>query len=108
MFAHGITVTVHRGGGVDRFGDPIGDETVHEVAGCGFAPETSRELTDRRETVTTPATLYAPPGVDLRATDKVTVPGEGTFHVIGKAARWSSPFTGWTPGVAVSLEEVTG
>ena len=108
MFPFGITVTVQRPGGVDRFGDPTGDAVEHEIAGCAFAPEQSREQTDRRQTVSTPAMLYAPYGADLRTTDKVLVPGQGTFHVGGKPASWMSPFTGWAPGVVVPLEEVTG
>ena len=113
LLGPGLTVTVQRTVR-DRFGDATYTDH-HEVPGCLFSPERSREETDRRETVVIPAGLYAPPGADIRATDRLLVPGQGAFQVRGQPGDWTPEATGvavgvpgWEPGIEVALERVVG
>lgn len=105
-FGHGITVTVHRTT-TDRYGDTT-DTSSHSLDGCGLASRSSAENTDRRDTVSTVRVLLAPPGADIVATDVVELPDGTRWDVTGDPVAPSSPFTGWTPGVAATLTRVTG
>lgn len=96
--------------GMDRYGNETlvyADTPTHTVDGCAFDPGGSTEMLDGRTAVTTTPTLYAPPGADIKATDKVIVRGD-EFGVTGKPAVWVSPFDGVTKGVVAQLEKVTG
>jgi len=106
-FPHGETATVQRPGGETRYGDKL-PGTEHTLTGCVFAPRESTELHEFRNTVIVGLTMYAPAGADIRATDTV-VRSDGTrWRVEGQPGVFTSPFTGWTPGVVVALERVTG
>ena len=103
-------------GGEDDWGDP-GTGATHEVAGCWIAPRSSSEREDQRDTVIVGLSLFAPHGADIRARDVVTLPvdpfvpiayQEKRWRVQGEAGSWANPLTGWTPGVEVALERVTG
>lgn len=104
---HGETITVRRPAGTSPRGDPL--PTVdHTVGGCAFAPRTSTELLDRRDTVTIGLSLYAPPGADIRPTDRI-VRADGTvWEVTGEPGDWLTPWSGWHPGIEVALTRVTG
>jgi hypothetical protein len=103
----GLTVTVLRGGGLDRFGDPQPD-TTHEVANCLLAPAGSSESFDSPNTVVTGYVLYGPPNTDLLATDRLTLPDEpGVWHVQGEVGRWRNP-AGGLVGVQCRIEKGTG
>ncbi|MGL5828192.1 MAG: hypothetical protein ACRC0L_01325 [Angustibacter sp.] len=52
-------------------------------------------------------TLYFPEPVDLAASDRVRVRG-ADHEVIGAPALWSSPLSGWRPGLVVELRRVAG
>lgn len=112
-FPHGETVTIIRRPARDRTGDPeSGANVSHTIEKCGIAWSSgssapgSTENTDRRETVESTVTLYCPAGSDIVATDLVELPDGDQYRVVGKPARWKSPFTGWEPGVVVSLKAV--
>lgn len=107
-FRAGITVTVHRPGGVDRFGDPDGSpETTHTVSGCAVAPRSASEIDTRGSTVIVGLTLYAPYDADIGPVDQVEIDGK-RFTVEGEAGRWRNPHTGRKVGMEIALQRVTG
>lgn len=104
-FPFGITVEVHRSMQVKH-----GDRTYvlsHTIAGCAMAPRYSNEVTDRRSAVIVGFSLYGPPGSDILAKDRIRTPDGNFYHVVGEAAEWTSPMTGWRPGFEAALERVT-
>lgn len=108
-----MTVTVVRGPGFDAYGDRLsGEPTRHEISGCALARSTLSEIDDRgREGVISSLTLYAPAGADLLATDQVEItsgPVAGLYELDGEPFEWTSPYTGWTPGLEVSLRRAEG
>lgn len=113
-FAHGETVTRLRGVPVT---DPYSNTTTGldwtspsslAIPGCGFNPGLSTEpLQDARNAVLTRPEVYAPPGADILAGDRLAVRGL-TYEVQGRPQDWVSPFTGWNPGLVVPLELVEG
>lgn len=97
------TITVIRPPGRDPFGDPLpGDSSQFEVDGCLFAPGPSREVGFAAATVDTDGTVYAPPGTEVFATDRVRVRGQD-FSVVGEPQDW-----GASAGVVIVLRRVTG
>lgn len=97
------TVTVVRTPGRDAFGDPLpGSATEFDVAGCLFAPGPSRELGFAANQVDSDGTVYAPPGTDVLATDKVRV-RERLYSVVGDPQDWGND-----AGVVIVLRRVTG
>lgn len=104
MFGAGDTetVTVIRPPGRDPFGDPLpGTAQESDVAGCLFAPGTSREPGFADNQVDTDGTIYAPAGTDIRATDRVRIRGD-EYSVVGKPQVWG------TSGVVTAVRLVTG
>jgi hypothetical protein len=107
-FPFGVTVEIHRTV-VDRFGD----ETVtlhHTIEGCALAPRYSTEFNNDRNQTIVGFSLFGPPQTgDNRvfATDRVKTPDGIMFRVVGEAATWTHPITGWTPGFEAALERVT-
>lgn len=113
MFAHGETVTILTAGTVT---DPYsGDEseswdnpTELNVSGVGVEPRPSNEpVQDARNAVISGFTLYLPTGTVIGPQNRVVVRG-GTYDVLGEAADWRNPFTGWAPGVVVQVERTAG
>jgi hypothetical protein len=85
-----------------RFGDPATGSTVEiTVPGCQFAPGNSTEAVLAANTVEAQATVYAPPNVDVRATDKVRARGE-MWVVFGAPQFWGSF------GTVIPLRRATG
>ncbi|HET7388430.1 MAG TPA: hypothetical protein VFJ19_17390 [Nocardioidaceae bacterium] len=111
MFAHGVTVTVERPGGTDRYGNPL-PSTFHAVTGCAFAPrgESDEDNADRRAEVITSLSMFAADGADLAPQDVVIdpTPYTGKWQVEGDAAVWRNPYTGRTAGIAAVLKRVGG
>lgn len=96
-----ITATVIRPAGRDRDGDPTGSPTEHDVDGCMLAPGNTTEVTTQADTVVADATLYAPAGADIMATDRLRADGT-TYDIVGRPQRWLGD------GVVVLLRVVTG
>lgn len=110
-YRHGISVTVHRPGGVDVYGDPDPGTppTSHVVAGCALAPRTSSEDRELRgETVIVGQTLYAPFDADIGPADKIELPGGVRYEVVGEPGRWLNPHSGRAVGMSVALQRATG
>lgn len=81
---------------------------AHTVGGCHVQPSTtSTEWGEvRAQAVEVKAWVYAPPGADFRAGDRVTCDA-GTFLVDGEPETWRSP-TGSVSNVRVRLVEWRG
>lgn len=109
----GHTVTVLRYE-TDLYGDrTLVDEST--VARCAFAPRTSSsgrdtaELTDRANTVTVDAELYAPYGVDVTPHDVIRLANGTEWEVAGAPEPWESPYPGrWPAGTVIPLKRKTG
>lgn len=97
------TITVIRPPGRDPFGDLLPGGTVEfDVGGCLFAPGPSRELGFAANQVDSDGTVYAPPGTEVQATDRVRLRGR-TYSVVGDPQDWGS-----SAGVVIVLRRVTG
>ncbi|MBQ1047856.1 hypothetical protein KBX50_05205 [Micromonospora sp. C51] len=97
-----MTITVIRPPGRDAFGDPLPGTAIETlVPGCLFAPGPSTENQIAAMQVDSDATIYAPPGVDVRPTDRIRVRGE-VYEVAGKPQDWGRA------GVVILLRQVTG
>jgi hypothetical protein len=112
LFAHGCTITVHRSGGTDRYGNPL-PGTNHEVPGCAVAPSGSSEVTGGQATVLDKDTVYAPYDADVQPHDEIEIPpgqplAPGRYQVEGTPARWKSPFTGREFGTVIQLTQAEG
>lgn len=99
-------VTIIRSVRRDNFGNQVSG-TEFDVAGCLVAPSlgagqaSSRELSGLTHTVVTGSQLYLPPGVDIRATDRVRIGGV-LWDVEGDVGDWGSA------GMQVSLKKASG
>ncbi len=82
--------------------------TTLTINGCAFDPGGSSEPTEQgRNAVITQPTVYAPPGSDITAADRLVVRSR-TWLVDGDPAEYVNPFTGWEPGLVVKLKAVEG
>lgn len=112
VLTYTVTVKRRRGGGRDRFGDPL-PATVTEIGGCVKWPRSSTETADFSQQVATGYMLHVPAGTDLVATDEILFPGEPEngpwWTVDGDPLPWGpSPFTGSQPGILAALTRATG
>lgn len=114
MFPAGRSVLVWRETR-DRYGD-AGREGERWLHGVSIAPRVSTEAGGdlRTATVSTGLTMLVPgaefdgvDGVWISAQHRVQV-DDDVYRVQGRPAVWSSPLTGWAPGVQVELEAVEG
>jgi hypothetical protein len=96
------TITVVRPPARGKFGDPVaGAAAETTVPGCQFAPGPSTDGPVGTNTVDADATVYAPPNVDIRATDQVRARGQ-LWIVAGAPQFWGSF------GTVIPLRRVTG
>lgn len=88
------TVTVLRPAMADERGAAVPDYTrcaETSIAGCSFQPVSSDTAWgDAAQAATVRATLFAPPGADVRRGDLVRFGGE-TYAVAGAPHLWRSP-----------------
>lgn len=108
----GETITRLRAGSAsNRVGasiDDWSDPAELDIDGCAVAPrDADEENAGGRQTVIAGFNVYAPPGADVLATDRLRVRGE-IHEVIGEPGVWINPFTGATPGVEIRTRRVTG
>ena len=88
----------------DRYGDGGQFDVHHEIGPCGVAWNETTENTDGREAIVSDATVYAPTGSDVLATDQIELPDGDRYRVVGKPARWGRhPVTGWQPANSVVI-----
>jgi hypothetical protein len=110
FFANPITVTVnHRV--IDRNGDYAITDS-YQLGGCAISKTSrSREAeneTFERDTVRASTVLFAPVGSDIRVNDTVVLDDGTVWHVWGLPTEFSSPFTGWQPGLQAPLRYFQG
>jgi len=103
-----MTVTLVRRtkGTPDSLGNDTWTEGATPVAAI-YAPGSSSEQVQGRDSVTTTATVYVPATTDVRAIDAVIVAGK-RYEIDGDPTTWTSPLTGWTPGIEVRLRRNAG
>ena len=68
-----MTVTVKRGGGFDRWGDPL-PSTTHEIADCLIGEASSEELEQFSDVASLDGVLYGPVAADVVNTDSIDSP----------------------------------
>ena len=112
-FPQAVTVIVHH-----REVNATGDYTItesFELPGCAISTSVGRTGRQSFETETfesdqvrSDIILHAPPGADVRPSDSVTVPDGTEWKVWGTPVDYTSPFTGWRPGLQVRLRRHTG
>lgn len=122
-YPFGVTVHIVRYGpspGRDDRGQPLpGPDESFDVPGCVVTPRQETPAVggpdqQGRDTVIDGITVYAPPGTDVRTTDKIQVLEEDryqgvTFDVTGEPGDWgNSPFTGLAGPVQFAADRVTG
>lgn len=97
----GLTVTIQRAV-YDRYNDAVYADH-HTIGGCLEYPTGSTEVgaavTDRR-------TLLVPDDSDVLPSDRIVLGGL-IYQVDGLPTNWNDPFTGWSPGMSVSLMRVS-
>ncbi|MEU1778104.1 MULTISPECIES: hypothetical protein [Streptomyces] len=116
-YPFGETIVIVRNGpspGRDSYGQPIpGPETETTVHGCVVSPRPENirigsPPQQGRDSVITGWTVYAPPGTDIRTTDRLRIRGS-LWEVTGETADWGhSPFTGTQGPVEVTADRITG
>jgi hypothetical protein len=112
-FPNGVTLTIRTGSSSaeDIYGDSTATSPTDTAWGpCALAPRTSTERADNRTpAVVTALTIYGPqPGPTSGA--RVVIPSgtyAGTWEVEGIPGEWTSPFTGWAPGVEVAVKRAS-
>jgi len=97
----GVSVIVQRAS-FDRFNDATYVDH-HTIDGCLEFPTGT---TENNMAVTDSRTLIAPTASDIVPTDRVRLGGL-IYQVQGLPKDWVDPFTGWSPGMQVSLERVS-
>lgn len=105
------TVTVWRPAQVVQRGATVPDWSralPHDVTGCSVQPASSATVTDgqRVNAVQSGMTLYAPPGADVMAGDRVEFDGR-KWSVDGEPQAWRSP-TGRTSHLIIALKDWRG
>lgn len=107
-FPHGVMVTLVSTVTTD---DGLGNETIvtteTQWGPCAVAPRYSIETTDARTApVIVGKTVYGPT-VAIDSDDTLVIDGV-TYQVDGLPGEWSSPFTGWDPGMEVPIKRAAG
>lgn len=78
--------------------------TELDIDHCGVAAGGSTEpVITAREAVDSDFDVFLPAGVDVTAQDRLRVRGI-ECEIAGRPFEWSSPFTGWTPGVVAQCK----
>ncbi len=107
-FPYAIDLIVHRRT-KNRFGDYT-DTSTHTISGCAISPKSTGEnvKANRRDTVYVAMEVHAPFGSDVRPTDTVEMADGTMWEVEGDTTSYSSPFTGWSPGMRFEISRTTG
>lgn len=81
----GVQVT-ERGTTRTRWDNPA----VHVLTGCSLQPQAGAEVLGGREAIATKWLLFAPPGADLKDSDRIRYAGD-VYSIVGSVQRYSSP-----------------
>lgn len=101
-----ITLVKRSKGAPDARGNDTWTEVGTVTRGM-FAPGTSVEQVQGRDSLTVQPTVYLGPGADVTYLDEVIVAGD-RYLVDGSPNTWTNPFTGRTVGVEVRLRRAVG
>jgi hypothetical protein len=74
---------------------------------CAVAPRFATESADSRVAPVVVGLVVYGPAVELDSDDLLVINGL-EYAVDGLPAEWTSPFTGWAPGVEVPVRRVAG
>ena len=87
----------------DGLGNTTETVTEESWGPCAVAPRYATESTDPRvPPVIVGKTVYGPTRA-LDSDDRLVIDGE-VYEVDGLPGEWSSPFTGWAPGIEVPVK----
>jgi hypothetical protein len=102
---------VRAGSTTDRFDNTVpdwSDPDELDIEGCAVAPRDAEEdRTNGRQAVIVGFNIYAPPGADIRPTDRVVARGE-THEIDGDPGVWVDPFSQTEKGVEIRTRRVEG
>jgi hypothetical protein len=103
-----LVVVTETPGGRDPYGNDrrVGSETPY--AGCAWWSNATSEDDEGRLTVTTGRTALLPDAAVVAASSRVRFPDGSLWQVQGDPAPQWSPITGFTGGILVLLQRVTG
>ena len=106
----GETVTLVRRSITSRDADGNDRPGTTEVIvfGVGWDPGTSTELVQGQDQVVRQSRFFLPAGTVVAPLDAIRRASGLTYEVVGEPGDYSSPITGWTPGVVVNVKRVTG
>lgn len=106
-FPHGVTITLRSTVTTnDGLGNRTEDVTESSWGPCAVAPRYATESSDPRVApVVVGKTVYGP-AVSIGADDTLLIDGLA-YQVDGLAAEWTSPFTGWAPGIEVAVKRAS-
>jgi hypothetical protein len=106
----GETVTLVRRSITSRDADGNDQPGTAEVTitGVGWDPGTSTEIIQGRDQVVQQARFFLPTGTVVDPLDGIRRASGQLYEVTGEPGDYSSPITGWTPGVTVNVKRVTG
>lgn len=114
-YPYGITVTLYKQIGMNRYGDYEYSTDGVDIKGCAFSYTFSsfREMErsgfeGERDILHRRGILYAPKTAEIDASDVIALPTGERWQVDGAPNIPVSPFTGWSPGMEVNLLRVTG
>lgn len=103
-----ITVTSRTAASTDDYGNATYTTSTRTIEDVPVAPRTSGDVTENgRDGQVIGLTIYPPADCGIVADDEIGVRG-GTYRIVGDPALWSSPWSGWDPGLAIDLERVAG
>lgn len=105
MFPYGQTVTITPQT-TDNFGERTAG-TPTDVLRCAVYWTPGVEQLGGQDTIVYEATVIAPPGTAVSATDRVTIDGT-TYEVVSQPIVWQSPLTGTEAGVQFTVRKVKG
>lgn len=106
-FGLAVTMLTRTKTGTDADGNDILTDTSTLITGCAFDPGGSYEHVQGQDLVVTTPTLYAPAGTVVDSYAAFIIGGH-KYEVDGSPNDYTSPFTGWKPGIAIKLKRVTG
>lgn len=105
-FARSVTLVRRAKATPDAFGNDTWTETTSQATAI-YVPGGGSEQTQGRDSLIDQPAVYLPAGTDVRHIDAVVI-GSDRFEVDGEPQIWTSPLTGWAPGVEVRLRRATG
>lgn len=94
--------------------------TEHVLPACIVAPSTSAEDVSHGDKVTDDYSVYVLADADVWASDRIRRPSDpvpapnagfkvrGPWMVVGTPAKWTSPFSEWSPGSVIRIRREGG